>query len=536
MATFTNQPISASYQRVLQIDGGQIQDGLGNAVTASILGISASQGFTGSLQGTASFAISSSRSIGAISASFATTASHLTGIVTSASYALTASYVSGSSLTASYALTASYVNTLVQDVIISGSVSISGSLTVSGSNTFTNIGPTIFSGSVTSVGGFTGSLEGTATTASYAVTASFLTVDATASYALTASFLAGTIESASFAQNAQTASYILNAVSSSFALTASYALNAGSTVDTGSYVTTSSFDNFTGSIQSEVNNLTAATASYITSAQTSSMNVLSASYALTASYALNAGSTVDTSSFVTTSSFNNFTGSIQNEVASLTAATASYIISAQTSSMSVLSASFASTASYVENAVTASYFSGSILEAISASYAATASYLLGSLPDVGFNFSQSVSSNTWTIQHNLNTLTPLVQVYDDSYNQLIPASVSSSDANTTIVGFSSGRTGYAIVSKGSGFTTSVASASLASTASYISPTAIGYNHVQTVSSDTWTVNHNLNNQYPLVQVYDSNRLVIIPQSISGSSTSTTIITFSSPRTGYVRVI
>lgn len=43
---------------------------------------------------------------------------------------------------------------------VSGTVLITGSLTVSGSSTFTNIGPAIFSGSVTSTTGFTGSFSG----------------------------------------------------------------------------------------------------------------------------------------------------------------------------------------------------------------------------------------------------------------------------------------------------------------------------------------------------------------------------------------
>ena len=50
------------------------------------------------------------------------------------------------------------------------SLIVTGSLTVSGSSTFTNIGPAIFSGSVTSTQGFTGSLFGTS---SYAITASY---------------------------------------------------------------------------------------------------------------------------------------------------------------------------------------------------------------------------------------------------------------------------------------------------------------------------------------------------------------------------
>jgi len=50
------------------------------------------------------------------------------------------------------------------------SLQVTGSFLVSGSSTFTNIGPAIFSGSVNSQGGFTGSLQGTA---SFATTASF---------------------------------------------------------------------------------------------------------------------------------------------------------------------------------------------------------------------------------------------------------------------------------------------------------------------------------------------------------------------------
>lgn len=51
---------------------------------------------------------------------------------------------------------------------------------------------------------------------------------------------------------------------------------------------------------------------------------LSASYALTASYAENAGASIDTGSLVTTSSFNAYTASINNFTSSINAFTASY--------------------------------------------------------------------------------------------------------------------------------------------------------------------------------------------------------------------
>jgi len=104
---------------------------------------------------------------------------------------------------------------LVNYIAHSGSiVSVSGSLTVTGSLNVT--------------GGMTGSFQGVATTASYvlnAVSASFAT---TASYAV----------SASVATNAVTASYVLNAVSASFATTASYAVSASiaTSAVTASYV------------------------------------------------------------------------------------------------------------------------------------------------------------------------------------------------------------------------------------------------------------------------------------------------------------
>ena len=182
-------------------------------------------------------------------------------------------------------------------------------------------------------------------------------------------------------------------------------------------------------------------------------------------------------------------------------------------------------------ALTSSYFNGLV---VSASYAATASFA-NSFPDQGFQFIQTTGSSTWTINHNLNTYTPLVDVYDSTYNQLIPASVSSISANTTQITFSTAQAGYAIISKGSGISSQIAvSASYATTASYA--TSVGVNFEQVTPSSTWTIVHNLNNKHPLVQIYDSSDATIIPQSIVGTNTSTVTVTFSTAISGYARVI
>ena len=69
----------------------------------------------------------------------------------------------------------------------------------------------VVTGSLIVTQGITGSLQGTSTTASYVLQA------VSSSFATTSSFV----------QNAESASYVLQAVSSSFATTASFALNAG---------------------------------------------------------------------------------------------------------------------------------------------------------------------------------------------------------------------------------------------------------------------------------------------------------------------
>lgn len=71
---------------------------------------------------------------GSFTGSFKGDGSGITGIVsstaTSASYAATASFLTGTISSASFASTASYVNSLAQNVTITGSLNVSGSLTV----------------------------------------------------------------------------------------------------------------------------------------------------------------------------------------------------------------------------------------------------------------------------------------------------------------------------------------------------------------------------------------------------------------------
>jgi hypothetical protein len=113
---------------------------------------------TGSFVSTSSFnAFTSSYNTGSFTGSFVGNGIGLRGIISS-SYSVTASFAQNfnPSATASYASNAALLDGKNSSVFattgsnqFNGNQIITGSLTVSGSNTFTNIGPATFSGSVT---------------------------------------------------------------------------------------------------------------------------------------------------------------------------------------------------------------------------------------------------------------------------------------------------------------------------------------------------------------------------------------------------
>ncbi len=156
---------------------------------------------------------------------------------------------------------------------------------------------------------------------------------------------------------------------------------------------------FTSSIQTQVNNLTSATSSYVLNSATSSMSVLSSSYALTASYALNVP-TVDTSALVGTASFNSFTSSIQSQVDNLTSATSSYVLNSATGSMLAPYVLSSATASMLSPYVLTS--STSSMSVLSSSYSLTSSYTSATL--------QTITDNDTTSSHDISVNS--IGVYD----------------------------------------------------------------------------------------------------------------------------
>ncbi len=259
ISNLTTQYISSSFQNLMQVSSsGQIYNGIGTQVTNLVL-TSVTASFNG-LISSASSAIIANIANTTTSASYALTASY----ATTASYALSVGIdlsnlattgsntfvgnqsvignvaVTGTLTANTYILSSSVTNMTIEYASGStafgnssddthtfiGSVTVTGSLVVSGSSTFRNIGPAQFTGSVISTQGFTGSLQGTAISASYAIEAG------TALY-VRGQDVDGAVGDSDRLGGATAASYVLSTVLTGYATTSSL---ASASVATASYI------------------------------------------------------------------------------------------------------------------------------------------------------------------------------------------------------------------------------------------------------------------------------------------------------------
>lgn len=224
---------------------------------------------------------------------------------------------------------------------------------------------------LTVTNGITGSLLGTASYASQALSASFATTASYVTLAQTASYVT-LAQTSSFTTTAQTASFVILAQTASFITTAQTASrvtssgvfgpNGANSILTSSFATTASFVTL------------AQTASFVTLAQTASFVTL----AQTASLALRASGSL--------------TGSLLG-----TAATASFVTTAQTASF----VTTAQTASYVLQAVSASFATTSTTQTAGNSTTAVATTAFVTTAD---NLKANLATPTFTT----NITTPLI--------------------------------------------------------------------------------------------------------------------------------
>ena len=134
-----------------------------------------------------------------------------------------------------------------------------------------------------------------------------------------------------------------------------------------------------------------------------------------------------------------------------------------------LAQSISQSADVIFNSVTSSFtgaFTGTLFG--TASQALTSSYALNA--GLGYNttqFTQTTPTASWIIPHTLRTQSPMVQVYDSSYNQIIPNAIIGVDNGTVKVEFLVPTSGYAMLSNGGGFSPTGSQAFLSQSAAAV---------------------------------------------------------------------
>ena len=134
---------------------------------------------------------------------------------------------------------------------------------------------------------------------------------------------------------------------------------------------------------------------------------------------------------------------------------------------------------------------------------------------------QETATSVWTVTHNLNTTSPMIQLYDTTNTMFFPQSIDIVSNNQVTITLGTDSAGRAVVMYGSITGNDRATYS--------------YTHHQTNTATTWTINHNLG-YHPIVRVFVGANEEIQPQTVIHDTLYTTTITFSQTYTGIARLI
>jgi len=242
---------------------------------------------------------------------------------------------------------------------------------------------------------------------------------------------------------------------------------------------------------------------------------------------------IGTFGFLQTSSFNTYTSSNDGRVSSLESKTGSYATTGSNSFIGTERVTGSLIVSSSLNVIGTQNVTGSLIvsnslkvigtQNINGNLSVTGSVVISGSLDLSnanvdnsrYLHTQSTSGTTWNIVHNLNYLYPSITVYDASDKVMLPAEITSIDANTTQLTFAVAESGHALASVG-GISTS---------------TADRYLHTQTSATGSWVIDHNIGYKYVTVNVYDGADEQLIPQKITAVSVNRTQIDFATPTTG-----
>ena len=131
-------------------------------------------------------------------------------------------------------------------------------------------------------------------------------------------------------------------------------------------------------------------------------------------------------------------------------------------------------------------------------------------------FSNEVS---YSVSHNFGTKNVIVTVYNNNDSQIIPESVTTSTDNQVDITFCESTSGRVVVAKGGHL---------------VSGSIELFTVRESVSgSTTYSITHNLNEDYPIVQAYDNTKKQVLPQEIESLTVNSITVSFCDPFTGII---
>jgi len=176
---------------------------------------------------------------------------------------------------------------------------------------------------------------------------------------------------------------------------------------------------------------------------------------------------------------------------------------------------------------------------LSASYALTASYIDEVFTE-RFDF---VNQTSVIANHNFGSEDIIVQVYDNTGAvpvMIQPSTVQITDQDNATVTFTAPTTGYIVITRGgiltAGLIENAISASYAVTASHVVGITTQRYETTFGPAISATFTHNLKNKYVVVSTYNTADQQIIPTRVEPKDENNVFVQFSSPTSGTVVVL
>ena len=156
----------------------------------------------------------------------------------------------------------------------------------------------------------------------------------------------------------------------------------------------------------------------------------------------------------------------------------------------------------------------------------------------GYEHTQNVASQTWTISHNSDTMRAHVTLYDENWEQIIPEKIKITDRNTITVTLNEPMAGKAMVylmylgaEDDNSDECVIKYPILPCEQNSVRGLVGGYEYIQVNPSDAWLIEHNANIRRANVTIYDENWEQILPDKVKIINNDVISVTFNTPISG-----